>query len=145
MDSRERGMNPVAMIIMNLCKEYRLSSRWPMLPKQIKCGTWIDICLERVENIVWKGENAANQHFFHVPQCFKRLYLLDRFNPFPNSPWFLPVCSTSLLKTLWKKEKFLVTSNFSLSLSVFYPFGELSAIFIKLEIVICKPFQFGRV
>ena len=28
------------------------------------------------------------------------------FNPFPNKPWFLGVCSTSLLKTLWEKEFF---------------------------------------
>ena len=67
------------------------------------------------------------------------------FNPFPNKPWFLRVCSTSLLKTLREKEKLLVTSNFSFSHSVFYPFGELSAIFIQLEIVVCKLFQFGRV
>ena len=66
-------------------------------------------------------------------------------NPFPNKPWFLLVCSASLLKTLWEKEKLLVTSNFSFSHSVFYPFGELSTIFIKFEIVICKLFQFGRV
>ena len=26
------------------------------------------------------------------------------FNPFPNKPWFLRVCSTSLLKTLGKGE-----------------------------------------
>ena len=37
------------------------------------------------------------------------------FNPFPNKPLFLRVCSTSLLKTLWEKEKLLVTSNFSFS------------------------------
>ena len=43
-------------------------------------------------------------------------------NPFPNKPWFLRVCSTSLLKTLWEKEKLLVTSNFSFSRCVFYPF-----------------------
>ena len=60
-------------------------------------------------------------------------------------PWFLRVCSTGLLKTLWEKEKLLVTSNFSLSHSVFYPFGELSAIFIKFKIVLCKLFEFGRV
>ena len=29
----------------------------------------------------------------------------DTFSPFPNKPWFLRVCSTSLLKTLWEKEK----------------------------------------
>ena len=55
-------------------------------------------------------------------------------NPFPNKPWFLRVCSTGLLKTLWEKEKLLVTSNFSFSHSVFYPFQELSAIFIKFRI-----------
>ena len=35
-------------------------------------------------------------------------------------------------------------SNFSISQHVFYLFGELSAIFIEFEIVICKPCQFGR-
>ena len=67
------------------------------------------------------------------------------FNPIPNKHWFLRVCSTSLLKTLWEKEKLLVTSNFSFSRSLFYPFGELFAIFIQFEIVLCKLFQFGRV
>ena len=67
------------------------------------------------------------------------------FNPFPNKSLFLHACSTSLLKTLWEKEKLLVRSNFSFSHSVFYPFGGLAAIFIKLEIVVCKLFQFGRV
>ena len=43
---------------------------------------------------------------------------------FPNKPLYLHVCSTSLLKTLWEKEKLLVTSNFSFSHSVFYPFRE---------------------
>ena len=36
-------------------------------------------------------------------------------------------------------------SNFSFSQSVFNPFRELSAIFIKFKIVVCKLFQFGRV
>ena len=66
------------------------------------------------------------------------------FNPFPNKPWFLCVCSTSLLKTLWKKEKLLVTSNFSFSHSVLYLFRELSAIFNKFEIVVCKLFEFEK-
>ena len=43
----------------------------------------------------------------------------ERVNTFPNKPWFLRVCSTSLLKTQWEKEKLLVTSNFSFSHSVF--------------------------
>ena len=44
-----------------------------------------------------------------------------------------------------EKEKLLVMSNFSFSHSVFYPFGELSAIFVQFEIVVCKFFQIGRV
>ena len=73
------------------------------------------------------------------------LSLANAFNSFPNKPWFLRVCSTSLLKTLREKEKLLIRSNFSFSLSVFYPFGQLSAIFIKFKIVVCKFFQIGRV
>ena len=55
------------------------------------------------------------------------------FNTFPDKPCFLRVCSTSLSITLWEKEKLLITSNFSFSHSVFYPFGVLHAIFIKVE------------
>ena len=36
-----------------------------------------------------------------------------KYSPFRNRPWFLCVCSTSLLKTLWEKDILLVTSNFS--------------------------------
>ena len=45
----------------------------------------------------------------------------------------------------WEKEKLLITSNFSFSHGVFYPVGELSAIFIKSEIVVCQFFEFRRV
>ena len=69
----------------------------------------------------------------------------DFINPFLNKPWFLRVCKTSLLKTLREKEKWLVTSNFSFSHSVFYPVGKLSDILIKFEIVVCKHLMFGRV
>ena len=69
----------------------------------------------------------------------------DELNSFPNKPWFLHVCRLSLMKTLWEKEKLLVMSNFSFSHSVFNLFQKLSAIFVKLKIVVCKLFQFGRV
>ena len=60
---------------------------------------------------------------------------------------FLTLSQTShvFLKTLWEKEKLLVTSNFSFSHSVLYPFGKLSIIVVKFEIVVCKSFQFGKV
>ena len=66
-------------------------------------------------------------------------------NPFPNKPLSLCVCSTSLLETLLEKEKLVMMSNFSFFHSVFYTFVELSAIFIKFKIDICKLCRFGRV
>ena len=99
-----------------------------------------------LENTVGKGENAGNQHFLLFQQCFlPSTTKYSIFNPFPNKPWFLRVCSTSLLKTLWKTETLLVMSNFSFSHSVFYWFEKLSDIFIKFEIVVCNLFHFGRV
>ena len=56
-------------------------------------------------------------------------------NPFPNKPLFLRVCTMSALKTLWEKEKLLVTSNFSFSHRIFYLFQELFTVFIKFKIV----------
>ena len=41
------------------------------------------------------------------------------FNPFPHNDTFWHHWETSLLKTLWEKEKLLVASNFSFSHSVF--------------------------
>ena len=83
---------------------------------------------------------STSIYLFHKSSTSKLI-----FNPFPSKPWFLRVCSTSLLKTLLEKEKLLVTSNFSFSHSVFYLFGQLSAIVIKSKIVVCKLFQFGGV
>ena len=45
---------------------------------------------------------------------------LNIVNPFPNKPWFLRVCSTSLLKTLRVKEKLL--KQFLLFPQCFLPF-----------------------
>ena len=54
----------------------------------------------------------------------------------PNKPWFLRVCSASRLKTL-EKGKIAPNEQFlSFSHSVFVSFGELVAVFIKIEIVV---------
>ena len=63
----------------------------------------------------------------------KSVYSITSFNSVQTKPLFLLVCSSCLFKTLWEKAKFLVTSSFSFSHTVFYPFGELSAKFIKFE------------
>ena len=69
------------------------------------------------------------------------LTVIEPLNPFPKKPGFLLVYSTSLLKILWEKEKLLVMSNFSFFHSVFYPFGVVSAIFIKFKIVVRNSFS----
>ena len=48
-------------------------------------------------------------------------------------------------KTLWEKEKLLVTSNLSFSHNVFYPMWYLFSILIALWNVVCNLFQFGPV
>ena len=81
-----------------------------------------------VENIVGKGEHAGFQHFLLFPWCFQNAsfagslklgIVWKRVNPFPNKPWFWHVCSTSLLKTLWEKEKLLLKRAISPFLTVF--------------------------
>ena len=96
------------------------------------------------------GKHCSKRRKCWLPTVFSALtkrktFILSMFNPFSNKPWFLHICSTSLLKTLWEKEKLLITSNFSFSHRVFYLFGELFAIFIKFDIVVRKLFLFGRV
>ena len=44
------------------------------------------------------------------------------FNSFPNKPWFLSVCGTSLLKTLREMEKLLVARNGEIARSEQYLF-----------------------
>ena len=61
-----------------------------------------------------------------------------------TSPGFY-VSAVQVFWKHWEKEKLLVTSNFSFSHSVFYPFEQLSAIIAKFKIVVCNLFQFGRV
>ena len=121
----------------------------------------------------YKGENAGKHDFLLFFQCFlpfqsekssfelvlsfgnafisilsKLFSFVTEFNPFPNSPGFYVSAVEvfrKLKKTLLEKEKLLVTSSFSFSHIIFYPLEELSSIFIKFEIVVCKLCQFGRV
>ena len=69
-----------------------------------------------------KAKMMVTNSFLLSHICFQKAFssgllkpgtVCSRVNPFPNKPWFLHVCSTGLLKTLWEKEKLLVTSNFS--------------------------------
>ena len=83
-----------------------------------------------------------NVEGFNPQVCF---YIVYALNPFLHNDTFWHPWETSLLKALWEKEKLLVTSNFSFTHSVFYPYRELSGIFIKFKIVVSRQFQFGPV
>ena len=82
---------------------------------------------------------------FSPPQSFLPFQVV--FNPFPNKPWFLHVCSTSLFKTLLEKEKaiFPFPTMFSTHLENFLPFSSnldlSSAISFSLEE---SNFSFGK-
>ena len=81
------------------------------------------------ENIVEiEKKSASYNNLFKV---FSSKFLSN----FPNKPMFLHDCSRSLLRTLWKKEKLFIVSNFSFSRRVFHFFRELSTIFIEFIIV----------
>ena len=62
-------------------------------------------------------------------------------NPFPNKPWFLTCLRYKSFEIIVGKGEIARNNNFSFSQSVFYPFGELCAIFIKSEIVFCNSFS----
>ena len=89
-----------------------------------------------VESTVGKEEIARHEQFLLFPQCFQKT--------FPNKPWFLLVCCASLLKTLWEKEKLLVTSNFSFSHSVFCPIENFLSFSSNLKLSSANSFSLER-
>ena len=113
---------------------------------------WSLICLVclfqtfRTKNIVEFYKNYYLNLIFNKTEymSFNSFWALS-FNPFLNKPLFLRVRSTGLLKTLWVKEKSLVTVNFSFSHSVFFQFGEFNGIFLKCEFAIYILVQSGRI
>ena len=86
----------------------------------------------------------ATSKIIYITLFIGRIAQWDSYNPFPNKPWFVSVCSISLLKILREKKEFFIGSNFSFSHNVFYPFRELSAIFIQFKLIVCKPFEFRK-
>ena len=72
-----------------------------------------------VNSVSYQFENVTFWHLW-VPFISSTANAFDLDNPFPNKPLFLHVCSTCVLKPMWKMEKLLETSNFSFSHSVFY-------------------------
>ena len=102
-------------------------------------------------NVTHLFEYALIGHktLWKTSKMFIKVFLPKFIKPFPKQA--LGLQYKSFENTVGKgeiarnKQFLLVTSNFSFSHSVFYLFEELSAIFVKFEIVICKPFQFEKV
>ena len=48
-------------------------------------------------------------HVWYLRGIFEYMQTRVAVNHFPNNPWFLFVCKTSLLKTLWEKESLAIS------------------------------------
>ena len=112
----------------------------------------MDSCTGRCDIIKIELKTALNTalsidwyKFFALKDISWSYFRQNGHTPLAKQAWFLRVCNTGSMETRWEKEKLLLTTNFSFSHSVFHRFGEPPVIFIKLEIVACKLFQFGTV
>ena len=70
-------------------------------------------------------------------------YICDGNQTLISIPLFNDI-EIELSKTLWEKEKMLVTSIFSFFHNVFYPFTDRNYHFSNNKFVVCKCFQFGQ-
>ena len=120
--SHTRHCSSVSLLIWQICLSAKKYSR--------NTGVWISAwTMEFIKQVLPRFINPLNP----ARKTYLLSFIAKNSNLFPNKPWFLRVCNTSLLKTLWEKEKLLVMSNFSFSHSAFYPFGKLSAIFFQIQ------------
>ena len=70
------------------------------------------------------------------------LFMSKTHLPFPKtSPCFYVSAGQVFLKTQMENEKSLIMSKFSFFNGVFYPFGELSAIVINLNLLFANSFS----
>ena len=118
--------------------------------------TFCEICRKfskLVENTVGKGEIARYEQFLLFPHfqkaCFpgasKGVIVWEWVNPLPCNAAFWLTKDMQLWKTVWEKEKLLVTINFSFSHTVFYPMGHLFFVSNALSNVVCNLFPLGPV
>ena len=62
-----------------MTKSYKWSNFKAFADDKISVNKELKFVFGRVENIVGKGENAGNQHFFLFPQCFQKLSFVEVF------------------------------------------------------------------
>ena len=106
-----------------------------------QCFFFLFFAISKTNSIIWalsklSSANTLNlnkstflvepERDVHLPCSHytqNTIYQRNHLTPFPNKPWFLHVCNTSLLKKMPEKEKLLVTSNFSISQCVLLIWG----------------------
>ena len=104
-------------------------------------------------NTVGRGEIVSQQALFSFSYSvfypsveFSAIFIKPKlvvcklFNFFSNKPWVY-VSAVQVFENTVRKKKLLILNNVSFSYIVFYPSIELSAIFIKSKIVVCKLFN----
>ena len=85
------------LIYTHLHELLNFTKRQNFRPVQIKAVA-DDKCDQKIDISPFPG----NQHFLLSSQCFPPIQKqISIFNPFPNKPLVLRVCSIILLKTLW--------------------------------------------
>ena len=92
----------------------------------------------KTTNLVWLAPHENGSKSQVLPKKVQSKPFGNLFNPFPYKPWFLHVCSTNLLKTLWKKGEIARNEQF-----LFFP-----QYFLPIWRVLChfhQIFHFGRV
>ena len=87
------------------------------------------------------SQTNLNLDTIYLPANF---YYIHGLNSFPHNADFEDLWKRNHLKTVWEKEKMLVTSIFSFSQNVFYPFKLKFQFLSHIYCVICNCFQFGQ-
>ena len=157
------------LLILQYLQQNYFSGFFNLLPQQeIFRLIQIDSICRRIHKYGWKIKISFGKGRKHCGK--RRKCWLPAFSPFPTlfskrlpfqGRWKSGSCGKGLthfhtvmpfdapgkqaFSKDWEKEKLLITSNFSFTHSVFYPFRELLAIFIKFKIIVCRPFQFRPV
>ena len=111
----------------------------------------VESYLNRQKTLWEKEKLLVTNNFFFSQGVFKRLELQTRknqglFGKGLNLTLYhiIPTFGEAFLKTLWDKEKVLVSSIFSFSHNVFYSFKKDFLFLSYIYFVVCKCFQFGK-
>ena len=147
--------------ILSSANAFRLDQSKILSFGRANCGPNNGIGIDKVENVVLKEENADISTFSSFPIMFTIPFF--RVTQLKSVWWWINGSIEIIILNVFQFTLCLISPGFyvstllvfwkhcgkwrncSLSHSVLYRFWQLSVIFIKFEIVVCKFFQFQRV